>query len=138
MANLILLLSLLAHGHVGTGTVFGSSHRDRHNPNSRLACSHEELDESASVVAHNTLPCRSQVLLFNPRTGRSTVATVMDRGPRHALIDMSPAVAAALSLNGKEPVLVVPLPLGSPARVVDDRHHRRHPHHKVRKKERVA
>lgn len=139
MVNVVLLLSLLSHGQTGLGTVFGSSHRDRHNPNSHLACARrQELDERTLVVAHNTLPCRSQVWLFNPRTGRSTVARVMDRGPRHALIDMSPAVATALAHNGKEPVLLVPLPVGSGARVVDDRHHRSHPHQKVRKKQRVA
>jgi rare lipoprotein A (peptidoglycan hydrolase) len=137
MVNLIVLLSLLAQGQTGLGTVFGSSHWDRHNPNSRLACArHQELDERTLVVAHNTLPCRSEVWLWNPRTGRGVVAKVMDRGPRHAFIDMSPAVASALAHNGKEPVLVVPLPLGS--RLTDDRHGKPHRRHKVHKKERVA
>ena len=38
------------------------------------------------------------------------LARVADRGPRNALIDLSIPVARRLDHNGKEPVLVVPLP----------------------------
>ncbi len=138
MLKLLALLSLLAQGQTGLGTVFGSSHRDPHNPNSHLACTHEELDEGTLVVAHNALPCWTQVWLYNPRTGKGTVATVLDRGPRHALIDMTPAVAAAIGHNGKETVLIVPLPPGLAPSPVDDRHPRPHRNHKVHKKQRVA
>ena len=102
----LLLLSVLQSG---TGTVF--SRVDAANPDPRLACDPTRvLDDRSFVVAHNTLPCHSRVWLYNPRTGRSTVATVMDRGPLHAKVDMSPATARALRHNGKERVVIVPLP----------------------------
>lgn len=106
---LVLTLSLLASGHTGTGTIFGSSKWDRTNPNSHLACYRRDISDRDMVVAHNTLPCGTRVWLFNPRTGRSTVAVVGDRGPRYAMVDLSKAVASRLSHNGREPVLLVPL-----------------------------
>ncbi len=109
-----LLLSLVQSGQLGMGTVFGSSRWDASNPHSRLACSHREIDDRTLVVAHNTLPCRTRVWVYNPRTGRSAIAMVMDRGPRHALIDLSKAVAKRLRHNGRENVLVVPLPAPEP------------------------
>jgi rare lipoprotein A (peptidoglycan hydrolase) len=107
----ILMLSLLATGQVGTGTVFGSSRWDPMNPHSRLACEHREIDDNQDlVIAHNTLPCGQRVWLYNPRTGRATLARVADRGPRHALADLSPVVARRLAHNGREPVLLVAVP----------------------------
>jgi rare lipoprotein A (peptidoglycan hydrolase) len=104
----MIALLLLAALQVGTGTVF--SRIDAANPDPRLACSGRVIDDRSFVVAHNILPCHSRVWLYNPRTGRSTVATVMDRGPLHAKVDMSPATARALRHNGKERVVIVPLP----------------------------
>src|SRR2546425_1033452 len=106
--HLILMLSLLGSGHVGTGTVFGSSSWDRSNPQSRLACYGREInDQKDLVIAHNKLPCGTRVWLFNPRTGLSTEAVVADRGPRHAYVDMSRLVARSLGHNGREPILLV-------------------------------
>lgn len=109
--HLILMLSLLGSGHIGTATIFGSSHWDRSNPHSRLACLHREInDKSDLVIAHNTLPCGTRVWLFNPRTARSVVAEVADRGPRHAYVDLARPVAQAIAHNGREPILLVALP----------------------------
>jgi rare lipoprotein A (peptidoglycan hydrolase) len=110
-----LLLSLVSTGQLGMGTVFGSSRWDKANPHSGMACNHREIDDRSLVVAHNTLPCRSRVWVYNPRTGRSAIALVMDRGPRHAMVDLSKAVAKKLRHNGMESVLLVPLPSGKPA-----------------------
>jgi rare lipoprotein A (peptidoglycan hydrolase) len=111
LEKVLLLLQLAGTGQVGVGTIFGSSNWDAHNPHSNLACTHREIDDSKDmVVAHNTLPCHSKVWVFNPRTGRSVMARVADRGPRHALIDMSKGVARRLKHNGMEKVLVVPIP----------------------------
>src|SRR5438067_12376444 len=105
---LILLLSLLASGQVGLGTVFGSSRWDRMNPHSRLACYHREINDRKDVViAHNTLPCNASVWIYNPRTGRSVIAKVADRGPRHAMADLAKPVAQRLGHNGHEPVFIV-------------------------------
>src|SRR6185369_16146607 len=85
LEHVILMLSLIGSGHVGVTTIFGSSHWDRSNPHSRLACLHREIDDRKDfIIAHNSLPCGKKVWLFNPRTGLSTLAEVADRGPRHA------------------------------------------------------
>ncbi len=111
LEQVILLLSMFASGHVGLGTVFGSSRWDRMNPHSRLACLHREInDKKDLVIAHNTLPCGQKVWVYNPRTGLSTVARVQDRGPRHAYADLSRAVARRIGHNGREPVFVMEVP----------------------------
>ena len=108
---LAITLSILATGHLGVGTIFGSSRWDHiTNPNSRLACYHREISDTELVIAHNTLPCGTRVWLFNPRTGAATTAVVGDRGPRHAYVDLSREAARRLDHNGREDVLLVPLP----------------------------
>lgn len=59
------------------------------------------------VVAHPTLPCKSVVFLFNPRTKRWTKARVGDRGPRHAMVDLAPAVSRELRHNGYEKLVMM-------------------------------
>jgi rare lipoprotein A (peptidoglycan hydrolase) len=109
LERVVAILAVLG-GQWEVGTIFGSSSWDRSNPNSRLACYHRQIDDAHDlVVAHNTLPCRSPVLVYNPRTGKSTLARVGDRGPRRAGIDLSRQVARRLGHNGLEKVLVVSL-----------------------------
>lgn len=108
--HLVALVAFLGSGQIELGTIFGSSQWDAHNPHSRLACYHREIDDKRDVmVAHRQLPCRTKVLVYNPRTGRAAVARVGDRGPRRAGIDLSVALARRLKHNGYEPVLVMPL-----------------------------
>lgn len=111
-------------GRVGLGTIF-HSRGDAGNPNNHLACvykthdakgrplrhyQHKILDDRDMVVAlPKRYPCLSWVWIYNFRTGLSTLARVGDRGPRHAMIDMSRAVARAIRHNGKEKVLMIPL-----------------------------
>lgn len=112
---MIRLLAFLAgfFGHVqtGQGSVFGPSSWDaKGNPHDGLACYHDRpVKDTDNLVAHPTLPCRSRVWLYNPRTKQSTVARVGDRGPRRALVDMTRRVANRLGLNGLEVVVLVPL-----------------------------
>jgi hypothetical protein len=74
------------------------------------ACVHRDLTVHDMGVASWKLPCRSRVVLYNPRTKRWTVAEVMDRGPGHKNgIDLAPAVTKALQANGKEWILVFPI-----------------------------
>lgn len=95
------LVYLLLHAHFGIGTIFSAV--DKFNPNPELACLHRPLDDARDlVVAHPTLPCRSRVWLYNPRTRRGVVARVGDRGPHAAMIDLAPRTARALRANGKE------------------------------------
>lgn len=78
-------------------------------------------------VAHRSLPCGTHLHLGNPRTGRWTPATVVDRGPYgqvkgrrwvarkqlqpgwrwRGIVDLRPGVAAALGITGVEPVVLV-------------------------------
>jgi hypothetical protein len=90
-----------------------------------LSCTHEPLKPDQLVCAHRTLPCGTLVLLHNPRTRRFAYCEVLDRGPFGAIlpsgnwgvkihpsepgkwrgiIDLAPAVANALALNGRERV----------------------------------
>jgi rare lipoprotein A (peptidoglycan hydrolase) len=103
-----LLLALFMQAQVGIATTFSAN--DVSNPNPLLYCTNRTLnDERDLIVAHPTLPCGSEVYLYNLRTKRHVVAKVADRGPRRALIDLSPKTARKLRANGMEPMLVVPL-----------------------------
>jgi hypothetical protein len=78
-------------------------------------------------IAHRRLPLRSVVLLRNERTGRATLATVLDRGPygatmpdgswglkrRHSepgawkgCADLTPRAASILEHDGRDPVSI--------------------------------
>jgi len=105
---LVRLLSLLAGARVGVATTFWAA-GDPGNPNPFLACDRRPLKDHELLVAHPTLPCRSRVLLYAPRTGRWVVARVGDRGPRHTMVDLTVGTARAIRANGFEGVLMVPL-----------------------------
>lgn len=102
------LLKFLGLVQFGIATNFAPD-GDPWNPQPHAACLHRDLRNTDLVVAHPTLPCRSRVLLYAPRTRRSVVARVGDRGPRHAMVDLAPATTRALRANGWELVMMVPL-----------------------------
>lgn len=54
------------------------------------------------VAAHKSLPFGARVRVTNRKTGRSVVVTIVDRGPfvRGRIIDLTPAAARAIGLNG--------------------------------------
>ncbi len=91
----------------GIATTF-SSQNDPWNPNPLLYCTNKTLKDLDLVVAHPHLPCGSKVLIWSPRTNLSVVATVADRGPRHAMLDMSEATTKKLRANGWEYVILIP------------------------------
>src|SRR5579863_7108575 len=66
----------------------------------RTTASGELYDMTASTAAHPTLPFGSMVRLINPRSGRSAVVRINDRGPYvHGRdIDVSYQVAERLRL----------------------------------------
>ena len=108
--TLIILLKFILGIHFGMATNF-SYENDPWNPNPSLACEPNHVFTSKDVIiAHPTLPCLSKVFLYAPRTHRSVVAVVADRGPRKALADLAPATTRALKANGSEPVIMVELP----------------------------
>ena len=70
----------------------------------------EQLDRAHLTAAHRTLPFGTVVEVTNRANGRKTIVRINDRGPyrRRAVIDLSPAAAAALGLtrHGSAPVLL--------------------------------
>ena len=105
------LIAALSHlwpsFHEGVATRF-AAHGDAGNPDPNAACLHRSLDDQLdAIVAHRTLPCKADVLICLPRTGRCTRARVGDRGPRRAMVDLAPLVAKRLQHNGKEPAILL-------------------------------
>jgi len=107
---------------VGVATVFGGTATDHlDNPDDRLACAwpvwgirNRRLQPDDLVVATYVLPCGTNVLLHLPRTNKSVMALVGDRGPgrtkhnpelRQTDLDISEAAAKALGHNGKEEIV---------------------------------
>jgi hypothetical protein len=98
----------------------------------------QHVDPNLHFVAHRDLPCGTVVHVYNPRTGSSTLAVVLDRGPygavRHhrwvmkirksdpgrwrGVVDLSPGTANAIGHNGFERVKIrrveVPFDLTAP------------------------
>lgn len=101
------VLMAILHFKIGLATTF--SNNDRFNPDINLACLHRNLRNSDHVIAHPRLTCGQKVILWNLRTMKYTIAKVADRGPRHAMVDLTPHVAKAIGSNGYEQVLMVPL-----------------------------
>jgi rare lipoprotein A len=58
------------------------------------------------TAAHRTLPFGTEVTVVNRRNGRSAVVRINDRGPfvRGRVIDLSPAAARVLGVDGLVPV----------------------------------
>jgi rare lipoprotein A len=66
----------------------------------------ERMKPGAMTAAHRTLPFGTEVTVVNRRNGRSAVVRINDRGPfvRGRVIDLSPAAAQALGVDGLVPV----------------------------------
>jgi rare lipoprotein A len=63
----------------------------------------ELYDSNKFTAAHRTLPFGTRVLVTDPRTRRSVVVVVNDRGPfnKGRMIDLSFAAAKALHMTGR-------------------------------------
>jgi rare lipoprotein A (peptidoglycan hydrolase) len=68
----------------------------------------ETYDPSALICAHRTLPLGTKLRVSNPKTGRSVVVTVKDRGPfvHGRVLDLSVSAARALGMIGHGVMLV--------------------------------
>ena len=82
--------------HLGTGiaSYYGKAFAGRPTANG------ERFDPAQLTAAHRTLPFGSQVRVTNPRTGRSVVVRINDRGPfvRGRTIDLSRAAAEQVGI----------------------------------------
>jgi rare lipoprotein A len=68
----------------------------------RTTSSGERFDPHGMTAAHRTLPFGTRVTVTNPKTGKSVIVVVNDRGPssRRIEIDISIAAAKAIGLDG--------------------------------------
>jgi rare lipoprotein A len=75
----------------------------------RDTASGEQMNPAAMTAAHRSLPFGTQVTVVNRRNGRSAVVRINDRGPfvRGRVIDLSPAAARALGVDGLAPVSLI-------------------------------
>jgi rare lipoprotein A len=69
----------------------------------------EKMNPDDMTAAHRTLPFGAKVTVVNRRNGRSAVVRINDRGPfvNGRVIDLSPAAADALDLDGLAPVVLI-------------------------------
>lgn len=77
----------------------------------------QRFDRNALTAAHKTLPFGTKVLVQSPKTHRSVVVTINDRGPfsRHRVIDLSRKAAEKLDIvqHGVVPVSLTVLKTGT-------------------------
>jgi rare lipoprotein A len=68
----------------------------------------ERLDDRALTAAHKTLPFGAIVRVTNVDNGRAVTVRINDRGPfvRGRIIDLTPAAASALGIDGLARVTV--------------------------------
>lgn len=79
----------------------------------RRTASGERFNQNALTLAHRHLPFGTRVRVVNPRTGRSAIARVNDRGPfghRGYTADLSKGLAQKVGLRGTGPVHLEILP----------------------------
>jgi rare lipoprotein A (peptidoglycan hydrolase) len=74
----------------------------------RTTSSGERFDPHGMTAAHRTLPFGTRLTVTNPKTGKSVMVVVNDRGPstRRIGIDLSIAAAKAIGLNGTAAVCI--------------------------------
>jgi rare lipoprotein A len=101
-APLAFTFPSLAHAQVGIASVYST-----HEQGNRTA-SGIPLRNDALTAAHRTLPFGTRVRVTNLRNHRSVVVKITDRGPyvRGRIIDLTPAGAQALAMDGLAPVNV--------------------------------
>jgi rare lipoprotein A len=90
-------------GHSFEGSGIASVYSDHHT------ASGEQMDPADMTAAHRTLPFGTKVTVVNRRNGRSAVVRINDRGPfvHGRVIDLSPAAARVLGVDGLAPVSLI-------------------------------
>jgi Lytic transglycolase len=71
-------------------------------------CTYYPARGNGLTAAHRTLPFGTRVRITDPKTGRSVVVVINDRGPfgRHRVIDISVKAARALGMMDRGVILV--------------------------------
>ena len=80
------------------------------------------MSPGGMTAAHRTLPFGTKVTVVNRHNGRSAVVRINDRGPfvRGRVIDLSPAAARVLGVDGLVPVSLIVGEAGSHETQQDD------------------
>jgi len=93
-----------AHAESGIASVYGKG--DGYA--GKRTASGERMNPAAYTAAHRTLPFGTHVRVTNRKNGRSVTVRISDRGPfvRGRVIDLSPAAARAIGVNGLAPVVL--------------------------------
>lgn len=101
LAALAVTLAFGTPAHAETGIA------SRYSAGSHTA-SGRHASPSEYVAAHRRLPFGTRVKVENLSNGRSTIVTIIDRGPfvRGRIIDVSPAAARALGFSGLQRVRI--------------------------------
>jgi rare lipoprotein A len=104
-------------GHTHHAAVMPSEHAEHGSAGSGLAsvysdghtASGEHMNPGAMTAAHRTLPFGTMVTVVNNRNGRTAVVRINDRGPfvHGRVIDLSPAAARVLGVDGLAPVSLI-------------------------------
>jgi rare lipoprotein A len=96
-----------AHEGSGQGSSQGSGIASVYSD--RQTASGEAMNPGALTAAHRTLPFGTEVTVINRDNGRTVVVRINDRGPvvRGRVIDLSPAAARALGVDGLAPVSLI-------------------------------
>jgi rare lipoprotein A (peptidoglycan hydrolase) len=71
---------------------------------------------SGLTAAHRTLPFGTRIRVTDPKSGRSVIVTINDRGPfgRHRVLDLSISAARALGMLDRGVIYVRADPLPEP------------------------
>jgi rare lipoprotein A len=102
-----------------TASPASSSRARRHRARVEFACTGQRIvsayywegkrtatgarfDANGMTAAHRTLPFGTRLLVTNPRTGKSVVVTINDRGPfvRGVSLDLALGAAKAIGMRG--------------------------------------
>jgi rare lipoprotein A len=80
----------------GVAAFYGADYKGR-------TASGDSYDPQKFTCAHRTLPFGTRLRVTDPKSGRSVVVTVNDRGPftKGRVIDLSLAAAKALGMTGR-------------------------------------
>jgi len=93
-----IAMPVMASAQTGVASVYSGG----------LTANGEHASPSGLTAAHPSLPFGTRVRVTNDRTGRSVVVRINDRGPfvKGRIIDLMPAAADAIGLDGLAPVTV--------------------------------
>ena len=97
-----LLSTAAGYQAEGLGSWYGNKFHGR------KTASGERFDQNKLTAAHTTLPFGSLVEVTNPKTNKSVVVRINDRGPFHPdyVIDLSRGAAQKIGLKSTTPVSV--------------------------------